>query len=388
MASPPASADKMFGLYIHWPFCQAKCPYCDFNSHVHHGALDQSVFVEAFEKELAHFKAMAPPKAFTSIFFGGGTPSLMEAKTVEALLNVAEKKFGFAPNIEISLEANPTSVDAERFHAYGTLGVNRVSLGVQALQDEALQQLGRLHCAKEAMEAVALAQSIFPRSSFDLIYARPHQSLKSWEQELTRALDMAVGHVSLYQLVIEKGTRYFDLFHKGKIDMPTPELAADMFDLTQQLCRARNYEAYEISNHAQPGDYCLHNLNYWLYGDYIGIGPGAHSRLHINGERYALEIEKDPKSWIGLVAQQGHGVVVRDILTWQEQADEFLLMGLRTKWGIDPKNYEAIARVPLDDKQIGHLVELNMIEQTHEGFLRVTPQGWPVLDAVVADLAA
>jgi oxygen-independent coproporphyrinogen-3 oxidase len=383
-----AENDPGFGVYVHWPFCAAKCPYCDFNSHVHRGPLDEEGFCNAYKREIAHFAELRPGKTVSSIFFGGGTPSLMRAETVETILIAIGEAWTIAPDAEITLEANPTSVEADRFRAYRSVGVNRVSLGVQSLRPGPLAELGRLHTVEDAKEAVALAQSIFGRSSFDLIYARPHQTLEDWREELKEALDMQAGHLSLYQLTIEPGTRYFDLHRDGKLILPDPDLAADMFLLTQEMTAAAGLPAYEISNHARPGEESRHNLIYWRYGEYAGIGPGAHGRLVINGERHAYATENLPFEWQKLIREFGTGLVIDDTLTWEEQADEFLVMGLRLREGIDPVRYEALSGRHLAMAQIDELRALGFVETLPDGRLRVTDRGWPVLDAVVADLAA
>ncbi len=379
----------LFGVYVHWPFCAAKCPYCDFNSHVHRGAFDESAYVDAYAREIAHFAAETPGRTIQSVFFGGGTPSLMDPRSVERILNELARHWTIAPDVEITLEANPTSVEADRFRGYRAAGVNRVSLGVQSLRPEPLAALGRRHSVEEAIAAVRLAQSIFPRSSFDLIYARPHQTLADWRGELAEALSLAdAGHLSLYQLTIEQGTRYFDLFNAGKLAMPNEDLSADFYALTQDMTALAGLPAYEISNHARPGEESRHNLLYWRYGEYVGIGPGAHGRLWREGTRHATAIEKLPFKWQQLVAEQGHGLVTDDTLTWEEEGDEMLVMGLRLREGIDPARFARIARRALSPQQIAALRDIGFVETLPNGFIRVTEKGWPVLDAVVADLAA
>ncbi|MCF6303398.1 MAG: radical SAM family heme chaperone HemW, partial [Devosiaceae bacterium] len=286
-----------FGIYIHWPFCAAKCPYCDFNSHVRHNPLDQAVFVEAYVRELQHFAALTPGRTITSIFFGGGTPSLMEVSTLERIMEAVAKNWNIDADAEITLEANPSSVEAERFRGYRAAGVNRVSLGVQSLDNEQLKFLGRLHNVDEAKHAISLAREIFPRMSFDLIYARPQQNPESWVEELEAALALAADHLSLYQLTIEQGTRFFELRKRGKLSVPNGELSADLYEATQETMNARNMRAYEISNHAVEGAQCRHNLTYWRYHDYVGIGPGAHGRLTIDGTKVATACEMNPENW-------------------------------------------------------------------------------------------
>ncbi len=380
-------SNGLFGVYVHWPFCAAKCPYCDFNSHVTRGFFDEKEFVEAYLKELTHFAALTPGKRVRSIFFGGGTPSLMDPGSVASILDKIDALWSVDPDAEITLEANPTSVEARRFRAYRQAGVNRVSLGVQSLRSEPLARLGRLHSVAEAKLALGIAQSIFERSSFDLIYARPHQTLSEWEDELNEALNMAVGHLSLYQLTIEKGTRYFDLRASGKLEMPNADLSADFYQLTQQVCNNAGMPAYEISNHARLGEQSVHNLTYWRYGEYVGIGAGAHSRLLIDNVRHALAGEKQPEKWKNLVAKTGSGLVVDDRLTWEEEADEYLLMGMRLKEGISLERYHRLSGRQLNPEQVNELTKIGFVQKLNNGNLRVSDQGWPVLDAVVADLA-
>jgi len=377
-----------FAVYVHWPFCLSKCPYCDFNSHVRHGGYDEPRYVRAVLKELTTTATRIPGRTVSSIFFGGGTPSLMQPESVEAILDGIAKQWNIAPDIEITLEANPTSVEATRFRGYRTAGVNRVSLGVQAIDDAALKELGRLHTAREALDAVAVARSIFDRYSFDLIYARPRQTLAEWNRELTRAIDEAAEHLSLYQLTIEPGTTFFNLHRAGKLATPDEDLARDLYDLTQAVCSAHGLPAYEISNHARPGAECRHNLIYWRGQDYAGIGPGAHGRLTIGGRRFATETEKRPESWLMRVEALGHGLLVNEPLSTDETADEYLLMGLRLAEGIEPARYFALAGRELNPRRISILQEEGAVETTAEGRLRVTQAGFPVLDAVVADLAA
>ena len=378
-----------FGVYVHWPFCAAKCPYCDFTSHVHRGEFDEAAYVASYEREIAYMAKQAPGRVVQSIFFGGGTPSLMDPRSVDGILNAIAKHWEIDPKAEITLEANPTSVEAERFRGYRAAGVNRVSLGVQSLREGPLAELGRKHTVDEAIAAVRLAQSIFPRSSFDLIYSRPRQTLEDWQDELTEALWLAeAGHLSLYQLTIEQGTRYYDLFRAGKLKMPDEELSADFYDLTQELTVKAGLPAYEISNHARPGQESRHNLIYWRYGEYAGVGPGAHGRLLINNQRHATATEKLPFDWQKRVQARGHGLVTDDILTWEEEGDELLVMGLRLREGIDPQRFHRISGRAISQRQINELKAIGFVETLPNGFIRVTDKGWPVLDAVVADLAA
>jgi putative oxygen-independent coproporphyrinogen III oxidase len=377
-----------FGVYIHWPFCLSKCPYCDFNSHVRHVAIDQARYVAAFAAEIATTAARAPGRTVSPIFFGGGTPSLMQPESVGAILEAVGRHWTVAPDVEITLEANPTSVEASRFRGYRAAGVNRVSLGVQALDDASLKALGRRHTAQEALDAVKVARSIFERYSFDLIYARPDQTPQAWASELKHAIGEAAEHLSLYQLTIEQETPFAALHAAGKLTIPDDDAARDLYDATLDVCASAGLPAYEISNHARPGAECRHNLVYWRYGEYAGIGPGAHGRLVIDGTRRATATDKRPEAWLAQVEAEGHGLVTDDALTREEQADEFLLMGLRLAEGIDPQRYARLAGKPLDLDRITALTGHGFVETTSDQRLRVTRSGFPVLDAVVADLAA
>lgn len=389
-ARTPANAGlaPAFGVYVHWPFCRSKCPYCDFNSHVRHGGIDQPRFVRAFTAEIAATAARTPGRTVATIFFGGGTPSLMEPATVAAILDAVANNWRVADDVEVTLEANPTSVEAGRFTGYRAAGVNRVSLGVQALDDAALSALGRTHTAAEALGAVAIARRIFERYSFDLIYARPGQPPAAWRAELVSAIAQAAGHLSLYQLTIEPETPFATLHAAGRLAIPDPDRARNLYDITQEVCAAAGLPAYEISNHARPGAECRHNLVYWRSHEYAGIGPGAHGRLNIDGIRRATATERQPEAWLGLVESHGHGLVTDEPLSPAEAADEYLLMGLRLAEGIDLKRFEMLAGGPLSAVEIAHLARHGLVEMTGAGRLRVTPAGFPVLDAVVADLAA
>ncbi len=385
----PDDADApAFGVYIHWPFCLSKCPYCDFNSHVRHAVIDETRFVRAFATEIAAAAARVPGRTVSTIFFGGGTPSLMQPATVGAILDAVGGHWTVAPDAEVTLEANPTSVEATRFRGYRAAGINRVSLGVQALDDAALGALGRLHSAREALDAVAVARKTFERYSVDLIYARPGQTPEAWRAELEQAIAEAAEHLSLYQLTIEAETPFAALHAAGKLAVPDDDTARALYDATQEVCAARGLPAYEVSNHARPGAACRHNLVYWRGHEYAGIGPGAHGRLDIGGVRHATATEKRPESWLMRVEANGHGLVTDDVLTLSERADEFLLMGLRLAEGIDPRRYAVLAGRPLDPERIAALAEHGLIVIDSAGRLRVTPEGFPVLDAVVADLAA
>jgi oxygen-independent coproporphyrinogen-3 oxidase len=383
-----ADTKPAFGVYVHWPFCLSKCPYCDFNSHVRHAPIDEERFVRAFVREIETTAARAPGRDVSSIFLGGGTPSLMQPRTVGAILDAIGKHWKVADDVEVTLEANPTSVEATRFRGYRGAGVNRVSLGVQALDDSSLKALGRLHTAREALEAVAIARAVFDRYSFDLIYARPDQTPDMWAEELQRAISEAAEHLSLYQLTIEEGTPFYGLHAAGKLRTPDEAVARALYDVTQEICARHGLPAYEISNHARRGAECRHNLVYWRGQEYAGIGPGAHGRLDIDGERHAIATEKRPEAWLMRVEAIGNGIVVDDLLNSEERADEFLLMGLRLREGIDPQRYAALAGRPLDPQRIAILREEGAIAISPDGRLRVTQDGFPLLDAVVADLAA
>ncbi|HEX2255745.1 MAG TPA: radical SAM family heme chaperone HemW [Afifellaceae bacterium] len=377
-----------FGVYVHWPFCAAKCPYCDFNSHVRHKPVDEARFAAALARELAAFAERSGGRTVTSIFLGGGTPSLMRPETVEAVLSAVAELWPLAADAEITLEANPSSVEAGRFRGYRAAGVNRVSLGVQSLDDAALRFLGRLHDVAEARRAVELARSIFPRLSFDLIYARPNQTLAAWDAELRQALAMAADHLSLYQLTIEAGTPFAALHASGRLVTPDPDMLAEFYELTQDVCTTAGLPAYEISNHAAPGAESRHNLAYWRYQDYVGAGPGAHGRLTVGGVKRATRTEAHPESWLAQVEARGDGLVEDVALCDEETADELLLMGLRLREGIAPARWQRASGRPFDPARLRALERHGMVERLADGRLRATAAGWVVLDAVVADLAA
>ncbi|MGO4706030.1 radical SAM family heme chaperone HemW [Microvirga sp. 2MCAF38] len=379
--------DVGFGVYVHWPFCASKCPYCDFNSHVRHQPVDQERFLAAFRREIAHTAARIPGRTVSSIFFGGGTPSLMKPETVGALLDAIGGAWAVDPNAEVTLEANPTSVEAERFRGYRAAGINRVSLGVQALNDHDLRRLGRMHSVDEALAAVKIAASIFERYSYDLIYARPDQTPETWKAELERAISYAVEHLSLYQLTIEPGTWFERLHQAGKLVVPSDDEARVLYDLTQEICEKHGLPAYEVSNHARPGAESRHNLLYWRYGEYAGIGPGAHGRLVTGNARLATSTEKHPETWLAQVERDGHGIIEEEVLASESEGDEFLLMGLRLKEGIDPARYTAFTGRMLDAKRVHSLQEQGMLAQRSDARLSVTREGFPVLNAVIAELA-
>ncbi|WP_457584283.1 radical SAM family heme chaperone HemW [Ensifer canadensis] len=379
--------DPGFGIYVHWPFCAAKCPYCDFNSHVRHQPVDQPRFVAAFLKEMADARELSGPRTVTSIFMGGGTPSLMDPATVDAILSGIAREWHVPDGIEITMEANPSSVEATRFHGYRSAGVNRVSLGVQALNDRDLRFLGRLHNVEDALRAIRLAREIFPRMSFDLIYARPNQTVEEWERELKEAVSYAVDHLSLYQLTIEEGTPFFGLHKAGKLIVPDGEQSAVLYEATQDITAAIGMPAYEVSNHARPGAESRHNLTYWRYGDYAGIGPGAHGRLSVGGAKLATATERKPEEWLRLVETYGHGMVEREVLDLEAQSDELLLMGLRLKEGVDLARWQTLSGRDPDPDREQFLIDHGFIERLGNSRLRCTPSGMLILDAVVADLA-
>ncbi len=386
-----AGLDPGFGIYVHWPFCASKCPYCDFNSHVRPGGVDQARYGRALVRELEHFAARTPGRRVSSVFFGGGTPSLMEPKTVETVLGAIARLWSVEGDAEITLEANPNSADAANFAAYAKAGVNRLSLGVQALDDRDLKRLGRLHDVAEALDAIALARAHFPRMSFDMIYARPDQTVAAWQEELKAALDLAVDHLSVYQLTIEEETRFADLHRAGKLILPDMDLAADLWEATRETLEAAGMPAYETSNHARPGAESRHNLVYWRYGEYVGVGAGAHGRIVEAGERRATATEKNPEKWLRLVEAHGNALDTDEMLTREEQGDEYLLMGLRLTEGIDLDRWEDISGRVLDPARLADLEAHGMVEQITLGNarrVRATKDGAAVLDAVVADLAA
>jgi oxygen-independent coproporphyrinogen-3 oxidase len=355
---------------------------------VRHERPDEARFARALALELGHAATRTGRREITSVFFGGGTPSLMQPRTVATVLEEIARHWTIRDDSEITLEANPTSVEAERFRGYRAAGVNRVSLGVQALDDAALKLLGRMHSADEALGAIAIARAAFPRVSFDLIYARPGQTPVRWREELTRALGEDVEHHSLYQLTIEDGTPFAALHRAGRLTIPDGETARALWDVTQETCEAAGFPAYEISNHARPGAESRHNLVYWRSGQYVGIGPGAHGRIETDGERFATATERNPERWLTLVEANGHGLVEDEQLGAIERADEFLLMGLRLREGIARAQFRRLAGRDFDAQRIDTLLEQELIEVTAEDRLRVTAAGFPVLDAIVADLAA
>ena len=371
-----------FGVYVHWPFCLAKCPYCDFNSHVR-ASVDQDRWRRALVAEVRAAAAETPGRVVDTVFFGGGTPSLMPPETVAAVIEAIGSAWRLAPGAEVTLEANPTSAEAGRFRAYADAGVNRLSMGVQALRDADLKALGRMHDVAEARAAFDLARAAFDRVSFDLIYARQGQGLADWRAELGEAIAMAVDHLSLYQLTIEPGTRFGDLAARGRLrDLPPDGLAADLYLMTQDVCGAAGLVGYETSNHARAGAESRHNLVYWRYGDYAGIGPGAHGRLTAGGARWATETLLRPEAWLEAVETQGSGVSRREAVAAADQAVEMLMMGLRLREGVDLARHAALAGGPLAPGAIAGLVDLGLVVREGER-LRVTDAGRPVLNSVL-----
>jgi oxygen-independent coproporphyrinogen-3 oxidase len=385
-----ADQDPGFGLYLHWPFCRSKCPYCDFNSHVRE-RIDQGRWRQALLAELDHYAAETPGRRLASIFFGGGTPSLMEPATAGALIERAARHWSVGPELEITLEANPTSVEAANFAALASAGVNRLSLGIQALEDPALRFLGRGHSASEALAALDLARRHFPRFSFDLIYARPGQTEADWAAELECALALAGEHLSVYQLTIEENTAFAGAWRRGEFALPPEETAALLYEITQDRLSAAGLPAYEISNHARPGAECRHNLIYWQGGDYVGVGPGAHGRLSLAGERYATRQHRAPEAWLQAVEAEGHATRERRPLGLEERRDELLMMGLRLSAGIERARFKAVVGREIEEtvapSRLAQLVEAGFLEFDEFG-LRATAEGRQRLNAVLSRLLA
>lgn len=373
-----------FGLYIHWPFCQAKCPYCDFNSHVSR-KIDQKQWLNAYLAELDRVGAETSGRVLNSIFFGGGTPSLMDPDVVAEILSKVQTLWPSANDLEVTLEANPGSVEAGRFAAYRQGGVSRVSMGVQALNDRDLQRLGRIHSVDEAKAAFEIARKTFDRVSFDLIYARQDQTLDAWKAELREALAMAIDHLSLYQLTIETGTAFGDRYAKGKLrGLPEDDLAADMYQATGDICANAGLEGYEVSNYAKPGSESRHNQIYWRYGDYVGIGPGAHGRLTLNGPRYATECWRNPTKWLEAVETQS-AENVRRAISLPDQADEMMMMGLRLSEGVDLNRWENLSGRALNPDHLAHLQDIGMINHSGDR-LFATQDGRMVLNTLLAEI--
>ncbi|NIY71449.1 coproporphyrinogen III oxidase [Marivivens donghaensis] len=373
-----------FGLYIHWPFCQSKCPYCDFNSHVA-SSIDQNRWARAYLSEIDRVGTLTQGRVLKSVFFGGGTPSLMDPELVDAIMTKIRRTWPMTNSAEVTLEANPTSVEAGRFRGYRDAGVNRVSMGIQSLNNQDLHALGRLHSVEEALAAFDIARGVFDRVSFDLIYARQNQTTQEWRNELKQALSLAVDHISMYQLTIEQGTAFGDRYAIGKLrGLPDEDSAADMYDVTQDVAAQMGFPAYEVSNHAPEGAESQHNLIYWRYGDYAGIGPGAHGRLTLGGQKYATETYRMPNTWLEAVEQRGNGENVSDTLNQIDQLHEFLLMGLRVADGVDLNRLSHFGGDALQPN-ISRLENMGFL--THEkGRLRLTSEGRPLLNAVLREL--
>ena len=383
---PPQPAPDPLALYVHWPFCVSKCPYCDFNSHVR-SDIDVDAWRAALLNDLAHEARLNEGRTLTSIFFGGGTPSLMPPAIVAALIDAASGYWHVAPDIEITLEANPSSVEAARFADLAVAGVNRVSLGLQALDDETLHFLGRAHDVHEGLAALDVAQSVFGRVNFDLIYARPGQSEADWEAELAQGLSLGTDHLSLYQLTIEPGTRFATLVAQGKLVPADPDHGATLYEQTQAMTAAAGVPAYEISNHARPGQESRHNLTYWRYGDYAGIGPGAHGRRH----GVATLRHKKPENWMSAVARNGHGLQSEEPLDPADRAREALLMGLRLGEGVDLDRIAALTGLPVpqlvDERAIIRLGEMSLLHR-RGARLQVAPHAMQLLDAILPEIVA
>ena len=375
-----------FGLYIHWPFCTSKCPYCDFNSHVS-ARIDQNRWRAAYLAEIARLGSETPGRILDTVFFGGGTPSLMQPDLVADILDTVQRTWRIANDWEVTLEANPGSVDAARFAAFRQAGVNRVSMGLQSLRDADLVRLGRRHSVAEAKAAFGVARGLFDRVSFDLIYGRQGQSLRDWQAELAEAINMSVDHLSLYQLTVEDGTPFAALQRAGKLrGLPNEDLSADMYLATQDICGAAGMPAYEVSNHARIGAESRHNRIYWSAGDYIGIGPGAHGRLTLHGSRYATEAPRSPDEWLRAV-ERGANPETRTALSAEDQGLEYLLMGLRLSEGVDFARLQDLFGRQLDPHPIEKLTDIGKAHLT-DGRLQATPDGRLILNAVIADLAS
>ncbi len=373
-----------FGLYVHWPFCQSKCPYCDFNSHVVE-RVDQRAWADALSAEVARHAAETPGRVLGSIYFGGGTPSLMTEHTVAAVLAAADQGWTLANDVEITLEANPSSVEADRFAGYRAAGVNRVSLGVQALRDPDLRKLGRLHDTAAARRAIEVAQETFGRVSIDLIYARQDQSEEDWAAELDEALSLGLDHYALYQLTIEPGTAFGDRFARGRLpDLPDEDRSFRLWETTQEMCSAAGAPGYEISNHARPGQESRHNRIYWASGDWVGVGPGAHGRLTLDGTRIATEGIRAPGAWLASVRERGHGDSTRETLSARETRDELVLMGLRTRDGID---LDRVARAAPDEPELAlDAMKAAGLVEIEGRTLRATEAGRVLLNSVIAEI--
>lgn len=378
----------MFGIYVHWPFCAAKCPYCDFNSHVRE-SIDHAAWRDAYIREIQHYASLTPDRQVTSVFFGGGTPSLMEPETVKVVIDQIKKSWPHDPAMEITLEANPTSVEAAKFKGFREAGVNRVSIGVQSLRDEDLSFLGRKHNRSEALKAIDLAKENFERFSFDLMYARPNQKISDWVQELDEAVKLSVGHLSLYQLTIEEGTPFHTQYARGDFMMPSEDLGGEFYEITQSVLEAAGLPAYEISNHAKRGQESQHNLTYWRYTDYVGIGPGAHGRLTLDGQKIATRGHRAPEIWMERVMQSGHGGHEHETVTPEQRWMEALMMGLRLREGVPYVRLEeeagkAVDQI-LDPRKLKVLADEGLLILENDR-LKPTSEGRQRLNGVLAYL--
>lgn len=376
------------GIYVHWPYCLSKCPYCDFNSHVSKEKIDQLNYLSLIKKELDSYSEIIGNKTISSVFFGGGTPSLMEPKIIDNLLDHISKKYKTDQALEITLEANPTSVEQNKFIAYSSSGINRVSIGVQSLNDVDLKRLGRNHTAKEAIKAIDIAFNSFNSVSIDLIYCRPGQKEEDWERELHEALSLSTQHLSLYQLTIEPNTRYEILFKAGKLKLPDENTSARLYQMTEDICEKYNLYKYEISNFAKNGHQCLHNLNYWHSGEWIGIGPGAHSRIIKNMKRTSIINEYDPKKWSNLIIKNGNSTIEEEILTNEQNSDEYLLMSLRTTQGMKIKKYNSLGG-KLDKVKVDQFINDGFLEKNNFGEnINITRKGSMLSDMIITNIAS
>ena len=374
-----------FGFYIHWPFCTAKCPYCDFNSHVRNN-IDQKQWLRSYLSEINRVSKNTSNRSLNSVFFGGGTPSLIEPWVINDILNEIQKYWKTNDIFEVTLEANPGSVDAKNFEAYRSAGVNRVSMGIQSLNEKDLKALGRTHTVKEALSAFEIARQNFPAVSFDLIYARQNQNLMQWEKELSQALDLGANHMSLYQLTIEQGTAFGDRYNRGLLKgLPSDDISAELYDITSNLCEERGLAAYEVSNYARKGFESVHNLVYWRYGDYIGIGPGAHGRLTVDGKKYATETVLSPEKWLANVENRGSGESCVTELSTEQQAAEMVMMGLRLDEGVNCKRFETLSGSSFSENKLTFLKSMQLIEQKEENII-ATFSGKKVLNSVLAEI--
>ena len=358
-------------VYIHWPFCLSLCPYCDFNSHIV-STIDHDLWLNAYKQEINYFKEKLSGRQIQSIFFGGGTPSLMQPKIVEAIIDLLSNIGSISSKTEITLEANPTSYETEKFKEFKSAGINRVSIGVQSLKDDALKILGRQHSKDEAISAINSASKIFDRYSFDLIYAIPNQILEDWKNELSDAIQLANGHISLYQLTIEKGTPFYQIFKSGQMKLPSNDSSANMYEWTNEFLKEKHYYSYEISNYAQSGNECIHNLAYWNYNEYLGIGPGAHSRLHDSNSINAVMMLHKPEKWLQNVSQTNHGIQTNASLSGNELIEEIVMMGTRLKEGMSLNTFQRLTDINFDEalnkKNFTHFQRCDLVFKNSTNF--------------------